>query len=253
MKHTKSLVCLSAFVGFAGIVGCSVSDVNSEEVRTSRVHAKLRAISNGDGTTKVTAQLREGSSSGDSLQLSGGDKLIASTDTEEIDMTDDADGDLHKYTASFDTEEPIKFQIAFDRGEENDDALSNQVTLPKPYKLSFEYIEADDPVRRGDNVTIAWDNSQPGQVEWEVEGDCIWKEEGTTEDDGSFSIHADDIKVKQTRKDESCTVQVTLRRLKKGTIDGGFNGGDFVGIQQRVVNFRSVPFDMVIGIGGAGY
>jgi hypothetical protein len=185
--------------------------------------------------------------------LSNGDRLVASALEEgaderfdEIDMSEDPDatGDRHWYTEEIDTDKDnTEFRIEFIRGDEDEvDALDSTVKLPKPFSVSVEGLDEGDEIPRGTDVTISWSNEDGGDVNWYVEGDCVWSRDGRTTDDMEFTIPAEEIEVLGTDEGESCTVQIIIERTRKGNVDSAFGeGGEFWGIQRRGFEFTSTP------------
>jgi len=249
MKHTNSLIALSALCGAFAVVGCA-SDVGSDEVKTSRIRADIEVLANGTGDTKVTTVLREGNSSTTYLYLTGDDELTATIGENTKTLIEDETGDYHEYEAEFAGEGAEAVTVDLTRGVNDDDALGSIVTMPEPFRISFTDIDADDEVERGTDLTVEWDNEVAGRVKWSVEGDCIDSRGGETDDDGSFTIPSDEI-LGSGSDDESCTVTVRVSREEEGTLSSAFNTGEIVGIQRRQIDFRSVPGFSFSG-GGAG-
>lgn len=265
MNNIKSLVSVTALISAAFAVGCGAEDVGTGDVKTNGFYAKYEAVASGPGHTVVRAELRVGGPNGTYGFLSNGDRLVASALEEgaddrlaEANMSEDPDssGDRHWYVEEFDTDKDnTEFRIEFIRGDEDEvDALDSTVKIPKPFAIDIEGIDEDDEIVRGTDVTVTWSNEDGGNVNWSVEGDCIWSRDGTTSDDMEFTIPAEEIEVLRTDEGESCTVQVIIERTRKGKVDSAFGeGGEFWGIQRRGFEFTSTPAPGEgEGAGGAG-
>lgn len=261
MNIIKSLASFTALTSATLVIGCGSEDVDSEDVLTSGMYAKFEAVASGDGTTLVDAQLRVGGKDGTYVEISGDDSLVALADEdgdgedESVEMGHNNSGERHWYRSRFDTDEDNTiFTVALNRGEDFESAPNSSVALPKPFSVSVEGIDEDDEIPRGTDVTVTWSNEDGGDVNWSIEGDCIWSEDGRTSDDREFTISADDIRVLATDEGESCTVQIIIERTRKGTIDSAFGGsGEFWGIQRRGFEFVSTPAPGEgEGSGGAG-
>lgn len=239
------LLCVPLF-------GCS-EDIDSDDVRTSGFYADFSALATGNGSTTVSARLKTGGENSNTFaDLQAPDTLVASTDDEDVTMSRRGSGNRAAYEAVFDTDEAgTEFNIAFLRGDLDDDAPDSQVTLPDPFTPSFEDIDRGDEVERGTRVDVLWDNDASGQMSWSVEGDCVWSESGTVDDDGSLSLADDDIRVQSLNEGEDCEVTITLERRSKGTTDAAFGGGKFEAVQRRTLTFVSTPSEDEGGMGGS--
>jgi hypothetical protein len=111
--------------------------------------------------------------------------------------------------------------------------------------LSLTDLDAGDDIQRGNPVPVEWDPpGDGGEVNWEVNGDCVWIESGEAADDGTFEIAAEDVRVQNNDLGEECEVTVTLERVVRGEVDSAFGeGGRFYLIQRRTVIFNSTPAD----------
>lgn len=231
-----SLVAVGAAV--LALSGCS-EDVGSGAIRTQGMYANFSVVAEGEGSSEVVAVLRVGGDNGTFVVLEDEDELIASADGDSKTMQGFNDGT--KYRSTFDTDAGgTAFQIAFERGED-DPAPDSEVTMPDGFSVSL--ADADgDAIQRGNEVAIEWDPAGSGDIDWEVNGDCIWKEDGTTSDDGSFTIQGNDVEVKSLDEGETCEVTVTLERNNSGSVDAAFEeGGKFIATQRRTVRFDSTP------------
>lgn len=246
LRFSVSLIALS----FA--FGCS-EDVGSEDIRTGGLYAKYEAVSYGNGSTEVEAQIRVGGDSGTWVQLNNGEQIEVSIPDETIVLAHDEQGERHYYRGELSTDESVEINVALLRTDADIDAPNSKATLPVPFSAEFEDIDSGDTVKRGSSVKVAWDNTSSGEMNWDIAGDCIWSDSGTTSDDGSLTISADSIKVQDLDQGESCEVTVTLERANEGTVDSEFGeGGEFLAYQRRSVEFVSTAADDELeGAGGA--
>jgi hypothetical protein len=249
MKMIKSLVSVTALTSAAFAIGCGAEDVSSEDVLTSGMYAKYSAVSSGDGSTLVEAELRVGGDNGTYVEIAGDDELVALADEdgdgedESEKMEHDSSGDRHWYRHRFETDaDNTKVTVAFNRGEDFESAPDSFVELPKPFVLSLDGLEEGAEIPRGTDVTVTWSNEDGGDVNWYIEGDCIWSRDDRTTDDMEFTIPAEEIEVLGTDEGESCTVEIIIERTRLGTVDSAFEeGGEFWGIQRRGIEFTSTP------------
>ncbi len=239
MKLRHTLVFMIAGLSF----GCA-EDVDSTDIRTGGMYAIYEAVSDGSGETDISAQLRVGGDDGTFIELKADDELTVTTDEDEATLRHIEKGNRHYYESTIDGDEGgLEIQIALSRGDLDDDAPDSFATLPKPFEAALEDKDLKD-ILRGNDVFIVWDNEANGKMEWSLEGDCVKSESGSTDDDGSLTIKAEDVEVWESDQGEACDVTVTLDRIKKGETDTTFEeGGEFYAIQRRSVTFSSMPAD----------
>lgn len=221
------------------LVGCTES-VDSDAIRTKGIYAKYEALAIGNGSTRITAALRVGGPNGTYVNLTGGDKLVATVN--DNDKVLSKTGDQYRTNFSVDKAD-TDIRVAFVRAEDVD-APDSEVTLPAGFKLEVD----EDVVERNKPVTISWapKSTSGTQIEWRVDGDCIFMDSGKTADDGSFTLSSSQIDAKPSAEDESCEITVTVDRVATGTVDSAFGeGGEFKAIQRRSVTFTSVPVGSV--------
>ncbi len=244
MKIIKPLVSICALSAAALAVGCGAEDVGSSTQETNGLHAIFEAVASGDGTTRVEAQLRVGGPNGTYLFLDGGDRLVASADGEEVDMGENSSGDRHWFLSRFETDaDNTEFQIQFLRGDEDKaDATESIVTIPKPFSMGIEGIDDEgDPIERGQDITVTWSNTDGGTILIDVSGSCIWDFDDEVDDSGEYTIASEDIRVQSLDEGEDCDVEITLERNRKGSVDPGYDGGEFWARQRRAFVFTSTP------------
>jgi hypothetical protein len=237
MKLKQSLI----FVGACLTLACN-EDVDSEDIRTHGMYAIYEAVADGSGETEIVTQLRVGGDNGTFVELSGEDELTAMTEDEDVVLRHKNSGNKHYYEGSLDGDyEGLEIQIALTRGGNDDDAVDSFAELPAPFDAALEDEKAEYVLRESD-VSIIWDNEASGKMEWSLEGDCIKSASGSTNDDGSLTLKAEDIEVWESDKGEACDVTVTLDRVSDGETDSAFgDGGEFKAIQRRTVTFNSMP------------
>jgi hypothetical protein len=218
-------------------VGCTET-VESTDIRTSGIYPEITVEANGSGSSTVTVKLKVGGSDSNTfLELTGDDRLEATVgdDTKTLDETGS-----YTYRTSFSEDaEGTEFIIGFIRGEADDSAPESTVLMPAPFELTLGATEAS---RADDELEYTWDPAGSGDMDWELEGDCIQRDDGSTPDDGSNTIAAGSIETFDSDKDETCTVELSLSRENGGDIDGKFTeGGRIVARHVRGDSFTSAP------------
>lgn len=227
----------TAFLPIALLSFACTESVESEDIRTSGIYPEIEVRATGNGSTRVEVRLKVGGDDSNTfLKLTGDDELEVTADGQTKRL--DRDGNSYRATFPVDAE-GTEFIIAFNRGEEDDGAPASIVTLPAPFTLSVAESEAS---RADTDLEYTWEPEGPGNIAWELDGDCIISDDDTTPDDGTNTIEAGSIDTFDSEKDESCTVDLTLTRQRNGSIDEAFTeGGRIVALQVRRDSFTSTP------------
>lgn len=211
--------------------------VDSSDVRTSGVYPEIEVTANGSGDSTVRVELKVGGSNSNTyLELRGDDELVATVGDTKKTMKESGNG----YVATFPVdEEGTEFKIAFLRGDEDESAPESKVALPAPFELTLEQTEAS---RTDDELKYTWDPPGDGNLDWDIDGDCIKQDNGSTPDDGSNKFDKDDIDTFESDKDKTCSVTLQLVREKSGHVDAAFEkGGSIVARHVRKKTFTSTP------------
>jgi hypothetical protein len=220
--------------------GCTLEEVDSDAIRTRGMFAEILAIAPGDGTTLVRVNLTVGGSSGTRVQLSGSDALVTESGG-TIEALSRTGHGRYEQTLQRDTAEEVVVRL--ERGEE-DDTVQGSAVLPEPFAMQLE-TDGAAGVERGSNVVVSWQDAsveESAQLNWSVDGDCIWSDSGVTPDDGVLTLTADRVRVRSTQRGKECAVRLTLDRERAGSIDPTFvPGSSFRAIQRRAVSFVSTP------------
>jgi hypothetical protein len=234
MKNALFPLCLLVS---PGLFACTETVV-SGDVRTTGISPEFSITADGLGSTRASARLKVGGNDSNTfLTLQGGDRLEVSVDDDTRALESVGS---HRYEASFPVDAGgTEFVFSFLRSEADESAPSSRLTLPEPFELTMVGTEAS---RETDRVGFGWDSTTTGEVRWNVDGDCVWADDGVTPDDGSHTLDATDLRARLNRETESCTVRLTLERFSAGSLDPAFTeGGEGLGRQQRVQSFTSMP------------
>ncbi len=212
--------------------------VDSQDIRTSGIYPHFAVSTDGSGSSVASARLRVGGDDSNTyVDLQSGDhiEVTAGEQTQRLR----AQGD-HVYAATFATDDPsVDFVFALVRGTQDDSAPNSVVRLPQPFDVAMGSTSAS---RATDEVVFSWDGTSSADLEWEVDGDCLFVESGSTPDDGNHSLGSQDVRALGTKAEESCTASLTLERRASGTLDPAFvEGGRILGIQSRESSFTSTP------------
>jgi len=194
-------------------------------------------VADGSGNTNASARLKVGGNDSNTfLDLQGSDVLEVSAKDQTQRMKSSGD---HGYAASFAFDDAgTEFVFSFRRGEEDTGAVHSAVTLPEPFALQMGTTEAS---RAKDAGSFSWDPPASGDVQWDLDGDCVWTDEGSTPDDGSHTLGLGDVRA-LGEETKSCSVRVTVQRGHTGSIDAAFTeGGENRAYQLRAQTFTSTP------------
>jgi hypothetical protein len=220
------------------LAACGTTE--SSSLLTTGIAADMSAVTTGDGTTRVTAELFNGSP--DQLifvDLQSGDELVAHTGSQSMTLAKAQLLTIISYEATFGTgDEGNEFTVDFQRMVD-DGAPASTVTLPAPFTI--------DPIAasssRGAPLTITYAPSGTSDpVGWQASGNCIGVATGAAaSDSGSITIPAGTLTV-NTGSATSCVVTVSLTRARAGVLDAHFGkGGEIQGQQVRTTMTTSTP------------
>lgn len=227
-----------SIITLAVVAACGTSE--SSGLLTKGISADMSAITSGNGTTTVTAELFEGNP--DQLifvDLEPGDQLVASAGGDSATLVKAQLVTIISYTAGLPTgnegdEITIDFQREVDAG-----APSSVAVIPAPFTV--------DPVvassSRATAMTLTYSPADTGDdMRWDATGDCIQTGTGAAGDDtGSITIPASGLVTASGQTTASCTVTLSITRVRAGTVDAHFKGGNISGEQTRTVTFTSTP------------
>lgn len=242
----------AAVIGMAAslaLVACE--KVDSGDVATDAVYAELRATADGSGNTELYAALKTGGANSNTfLDLITGDELLGYQDTTAQVMGEQSLGNARWYTTAYAIDAAdTPFRIAFLRTqtpEHNCNAVSapqSNVTLPSPFNITGPAANTTFS-RAADDVVVTWDTSgQADPMSWVMAGDCIEIRAGDINGDpGTLTIAANQFVALQDHETETCSVTISIRRIRGGTVDPNYGeGGEFLGRQLREIDVLSAP------------
>ncbi len=242
---TKQIALLSLLA--LGFVACKDETVDSEDIRTSGIHADFGVLATGNAKAVASAKLTVGT--GDtSLVLTGDDKLVVSAT--DVTKTLARDGDYYRGTFSGEAAD-TEFTFAFNRGSEDEAAPSSIVTLPAPFALVGP--AATEQVSRAAELTVTWEaGATADTMTWKLDGACLFDTDGTVATDGTVTLAGEDFDVTPSAEkaatddnddSENCTATLCIERKRNGTLDAAFDkyGGSVYAVQKRCIKFVSIP------------
>ncbi|MEO8182866.1 MAG: hypothetical protein ABI895_28875 [Deltaproteobacteria bacterium] len=239
MNYQKVCVGLAA-VSLACGIGCTLEEVDSDAIRTKGLYAEMLAIAPGNGTTLVRVNLTVGGNSGTRVQLVGEDVLVAEPDEDtRVALARQGHG---RYEETLEGEASREVTVRLERGAE-DAPAEGTAFLPPAFAMQLESPMAGG-VDRSTPVMVGWQDPsvEATNMDWSVEGDCIWSDSGVTPDDGVMTLNPEHVRVKSTQAGEECVVQLTLDRATTNGVDPLFvPGSNFRAVQRRAVTFVSTP------------
>ena len=225
-------------------VGCESAE--SEDIRTSGMYPNMSIVSDGASSQADVIIRVGGPTSNTFVNLTSGDTLtVAVNDDQPVTMTENNLGDYYQYSATLnETEEDTQFTFALTR-ENDDSAPESIVTLPAPFSISSPLSE-NLFSRENDDVVVTWEPSGQGDsMTLYLGGDCIEDySDASLDDTGSHTISAGTLALDEEddQFDSSCSVDVTIRRNRVGTVDAVFDEGVLLtATQVRSSSFQSEP------------
>jgi hypothetical protein len=223
--------------------------VESEDIRTSGIYPEITILAEGNGKSTATVKLKVGGDdSNTTLELTGKDELTCTVGEDEKKLSQSGDS----YKATFGTDAGgTEFVVAFDRGDEDENAPDSHVTLPDPF--SIEGVESTTEISRADDdLTVTWEDSEADdRHSWTLGGDCLFETDGGVDKDGTLTLSGDDFNATPSAESEDatddekqCKATLCIERKRAGGLDPAFKseeGGEIRAIQKRCTSFVSVP------------
>ena len=219
------------------LTACGTSESGS--LLTTGISAEMTAVTTGNGSTRVTAELFEGNP-GQLIfvDLQAGDSLVADVNGQSMTLAKAQVLTIIDYEAVFPTgNEGDEFKVDFQRTVDSG-APASIVALPAAFTL--------DPVAmsytRTSPITMTYGPSGTSDtMGWQASGPCIQVVTGALpSDSGTITIPANMLMA--TAGATSCTVTLSVTRDRKGTLDAHFGkGGSIIGEQVRTTTITSTP------------
>lgn len=235
----EKLKCGSSLcLGLLLLNACTVETVDSKNVRTGGISAQITANATTDAATTVTASLRVGGPSSNTVvDLSGGDKIFAQADEKRLEMVAEGSGiyQVAFNTAAADTEFTVDLQREVD-----DDAPASIGKLPAPFSLVVPNMSTS----RAQEITFTWSPSGTSDsMTLELSGTCIFSRKiDIPGDTGTQTVDPGTLVSVNTDKPETCDINVEMKRTRKGTPDTAFDPeSSFILTQTRTGKFTSAP------------
>lgn len=236
----KKLIC--GVLCLSPLIACE--SVSSVDVTTNGMYANFEVSADGSGTSRANAVLRVGGpSSNVYVDMAEGDSLSAAMNGgDSVEMEKASLGDFKEYNAEFDLDvEDTEFVFDFLR-DAGESAEGNAVSLPAQF--AFTGPEEDATFSRADDaLVVTWDGGSDDSIRYMVDGDCIsLHSEIADVDEGSITIDAGTLEATDENDPETCTVDITVRRVRGGTVVEAFGeGGLAEGVQVRTMSVVSAP------------
>lgn len=276
--HKRAVAPKFTLLLLALLAGCSDPKSPSSQYPVSSIYAYMKAVQDQSGVT-TTVQLRDGATStANYLYLSGGDALYSSLDKspqQYIDFNGDLFGnslDLSQHlkvmssrsvlidfglftVEAFGDPEyfaldapaassvPVRAYVGFERSGR---VIESSVDLPVAFQITSP--AADASVSRAAPISLTWTDVDPATtMELDVAGICT--------DNSRFSMHlllgtdtgsatlssANYLPAAGISPTINCRIAFQLQRVRFGAVSPEFAFGSLSGIQQRSVQFTSIP------------
>jgi hypothetical protein len=235
--------CLPALLcASLSLLACEHEVTPSDLVRTRTLYGEFGASTDDSGETRVTARLLIGGANGEPYEeMRDGDVLVAKLgdQTKTMQLEDGA------FRASFnEASDGSEVNIAFNRTAD-EAATRSAVTLADNLTPDVGGGE----VRRGELV-LHWEPFRRiGALRWAARGDCIEDSGGPLADEGIYTVPAEQFRVRSGHEGESCSVELTMTRIRDGEVDPALEqGGVFQSVRTRTISFTSLPSYEELGI-----
>ncbi len=233
MSKFTALTCL-CLIGLSAL-GCSNKETTSSaNIKTGGIAALIDVYADTDTTATVHVELKiAGSSSTAFVDLDNGDKLIATVDDVEKQLTA---RDAGVYEAKFtDVAEGAAISVTLERPDDVT-ASDNSGTLPPPFTLDKPTSKLS---RETDDLELTWAPGSDDKMTLRLDGSCIYPfNKDSVPDTGSYTVGAGKLSSTDEDMPEACDVEVDARRTREGTADGEFDPESYFRMHQR----RSTKF-----------
>lgn len=269
---------ISIIFSFLLLSGCNSDDpLPSAGITTTEIFPIMKSVQYEDGSVLTTVELHN--FSGDFLYLSNGDKLLTSLDAPPEQFTS-FDNNLFtnaqllsnsvnvlqerylytdyflffietygtpEYYALDDTSgisAPIRSYVTFERNNQQT-ATNSWVDLPATFSILNP--AAHDSISRSGTLTLTWsgfDNVSTMKLDVGAVCDGVRYPASINlgiVNTGSIVLNSADYFPVAPAVTSNCSVSFLLKRQSLGFVSTAFGGGSFEGIQQRTVQFTSVP------------
>jgi len=242
MRTAELMKKTLTFAALAFLSACSTA--SSTDIKTSGMHASISGLSDGTGTTAVSATLRVGAQSTTFIELASTDALKATSGADSVKLTKFELLGLVSYNGSLTGDEEGKsVTVALTRASPDVSAPTSTFTMPAKFQLTGPAVQAN--FKRGaDAIEVKWDNGgKADPMTVDLTGTCIDPvSKAPATDTGSLVISGSELKASKDNETKSCNVTIVVRRTRAGTVDSAYGqGGLAVGIQTRQVIINSTP------------
>jgi len=243
-----AIIPFSIGITLLNIVGCNSESVDSQDVRSSGIWAKMEVDGRGDGRSRVVVELNAGGRFGTNVVLSGGEYLevvAAGVTKRMVEDNDILDIDYQAYIDS--TVSETEFNIRFYRND-GENITNSRAFLPTSFEITQPLTNTSYGLE--DNVILVWTPEvSNGSIRLfssisctSSEGGGITRSESNFIDDTgtyNFDISAANMFENGTtglNTAQSCGMEFTLQRESFGNVDPAFGeGGSFKATQSREV------------------
>jgi hypothetical protein len=223
--------------------GCT--SLQSQNVKTTGMQAIIYVVADGSGASKASAQLNVGNNITDFVDLSGGDKFVASAGGQSKDMSRISLLGTVSYEATFSGLDSggTTYTVALDRTTDVS-APSSTCTMPNPFTISAPTSSSTFSRALDDIVVTYASGGTHDTMSWSAGGDCVrGMVSGTVSNDsGTFTIAKGTLVPinPSPQTPTTCQAHITLTRSRPGQLDSHYgSGGSITAQQTRTVNFSS--------------
>ena len=229
---------LSLSLLVCSLVGGSAT-ASSRNIRTGGLVVLIDVTAEQPRQAVVAADVVVGGQhSNTHVVLEGADRLVASCEGEQREMTSVGNG---SYEARF-TRGDGEFVVGLVR--DGDVPAARSVgRLPGPFEITSNF--PDTPISRAHDVlTLTWSPSgADAEISIEIEGDCIHSTElQLAGDPGTFAIEPGKLTAWNNQEKDACNAALRLVQTRKGEADPALDRDSSVVLRQiRATRFVSGP------------
>lgn len=244
MKNTRQIIPILIASTLLGALGCSSESVDSEDVRTSGIWAKIDVDGRSDGRSRVVVELNVGGEFGTNVELSNNEYLEVEAAGVTKRMTEDTDFLDIDYQAYMDTTaSETEFKIRFYRTD-GENIVGSMGILANSFEITAPLVTSNFGLN--ETVNLVWTPEvQGGSIRFYSTISCTASDGGSTL--SSESVYIDDTGIYDfdislaslfqngttgLNTAQPCEMSFTLERESFGNIDLAFEEGGFFKLTQ---------------------
>jgi hypothetical protein len=225
------------------VLGTACTSVKSADLETSGMSAHIAVTADSQGNTVASAELTVDNDVTDFVDLTPGDSFAVKVGSTSQSMIRSDVLGIISYSTTFGGQGApgTTYDVALNRKAPGVSAPSSTCTIPQPFEITSP-ASGLAYSRGSDGIVVTYSNAgQSDPVSYQLSGPCVNNAGGTVPgDSGSFTIAKSTLVA--SGGSTSCTVSLTVTRVRSGQLDPAYGYGGAVNCEQaRSITFVSNP------------